>query len=668
TDYEAATRIRLPDGYSFRDGENQILEPTLMQKYVAYKVKINHRFGNFSGTGAGKTLSAILASRVIECHLAVIICPNAVVDQWAKDIKRTFPDSIIQKRKEAFNEKYDENKHKYLIINYDLLSQPYSPNLVLKLVKQRIDFVVLDEIHFTKKREKTNESKRRHIIEGMMTEVVNKNTDAYVLGLSATPVINELEEGKSILELITHKKYDDISTRPLTHNAVTLYKKLSLISIREILQYPVIPPKDVIVEVDIRKCDINIKKLKNNPLEVELLTIDAKIPEIIKHIQGPTIIYTQYVTGIISKLRSAVQAAGYSCAEYTGDDHTGLDIFKNKKVEVLIASNPISVGVDGLQHICNNLIINTLPWTNAGYQQLVGRLIRKGGKTDFVNIFVIKAKFVDQISDKEFEYDEKKWERILNKRTLADCAVDGILPWKNMVTPNRAMMEAVKWLERMVKGEISSVFRRDLYVELTPVEIKERIIKYGDFTRLNNQINNENSKTTHERMLRDPRIFDEYHRQYRDARKGWGIIPYDEIIKGIKQLFTSRMLATLQIGDFGCGEAKIMDAFGSERVYSFDHIAANSNVTACDMKNTGLPDDVLDVAVFSLSLMGRNWPDYIKEAKRCLEMNGYLLIAETTNSLRTRLVNLREILKQKGFEIYSDEERGDFTFIEAREV
>lgn len=216
--------------------------------------------------------------------------------------------------------------------------------------------------------------------------------------------------------------------------------------------------------------------------------------------------------------------------------------------------------------------------------------------------------------------------------------------------------------------KISSVFRRDLYVELTPVEIKERIRKYGDFTRLNNQINNENSETTHERMLRDPRIFDEYHRQYRDARKGWIIIPYDEIIIRIKQLFTSRMLATLQIGDFGCGEAKIMEAFGSERVYSFDHIAANNNVTACDMKNTGLPDDVLDVAVFSLSLMGRNWSDYIKEAKRCLALNGYLLIAETTNSLKTRLSDLRKILEEQGLDVYRDEERGDFTFIEARKV
>ena len=250
----------------------------------------------------------------------------------ATDIKKTFPDSIIQKRKEAFNEKYDEYRHKYLIINYDLFSQPYSSNLVLKLVKQRIDFVVLDEIHFTKKREKIDESKRRHVIEGMMTKITTNNTDVYILGMSATPVISELEEGKSLLQLITHKEYNDVSTRPIIHNAVTLYKKVSLISIRKIPQYPIIPPKDVIVEVDIRKCDINIKKLKNNPLEIELLTIDSKIPEIIKHIQGPTIIYTQYVTGIIPKLRKAVQAAGYSCAESTlGMTTPDLTYSKTKK-------------------------------------------------------------------------------------------------------------------------------------------------------------------------------------------------------------------------------------------------------------------------------------------------------------------------------------------------
>ena len=88
------------------------------------------------------------------------------------------------------------------------------------------------------------------------------------------------------------------------------------------------------------------------------------------------------------------------------------------------------------------------------------------------------------------------------------------MPEKNLVTPQQAAMEAVRWLEKLERGEISSVVRRDLYVELTPVEI-ERIRKYGDFTRFNNQINNENSETTHNRMLSDPSEWEEYHRQYK---------------------------------------------------------------------------------------------------------------------------------------------------------
>jgi superfamily II DNA or RNA helicase len=74
-----------------------------MQQYVAYKIKTNRCFGNFSGTGAGKTLSAILASRIVDSKMTVIICPNAIVDQWEKDIKNTFPDSVIITRKDAFN-------------------------------------------------------------------------------------------------------------------------------------------------------------------------------------------------------------------------------------------------------------------------------------------------------------------------------------------------------------------------------------------------------------------------------------------------------------------------------------------------------------------------------------------------------------------------------------
>ena len=60
SDYEGTQNIKIPQGFAFP------YPPTLMQLYVAYKVKTNQYFGNFSGTGAGKTLSAVLASHVID--------------------------------------------------------------------------------------------------------------------------------------------------------------------------------------------------------------------------------------------------------------------------------------------------------------------------------------------------------------------------------------------------------------------------------------------------------------------------------------------------------------------------------------------------------------------------------------------------------------------------
>lgn len=224
-------------------------------------------------------------------------------------------------------------------------------------------------------------------------------------------------------------------------------------------------------------------------------------------------------------------------------------------------------------------------------------------------------------------------------------------------------MELVNWLERLERGEISSVIRRNLEVQLAPVEIERRIVRYGDFTKLNNRINNELSETTNQIMRDNPEEWEEYHRQYRETRKTWTKIPYEEIIKRIKE-FSSRW----QIADFGCGEAKIMEAIGSNRVHSFDHVAINDKVIPCNMKAVPLNDGDLDIAVFSLSLMGRNWHDYIVEAKRCLVKNGYLLIAETTKSLKSRLTRLRDVLKEQGFEIYMDEERSQFTFIEARKL
>ena len=45
-----------------------------------------------------------------------------------------------------------------------------------------------------------------------------------------------------------------------------------------------------------------------------------------------------------------------------------------------------------------------------------------------------------------------------------------------------------------------------------------------------------------------------------------------------------------------------------------------------------------------------------------------LVNSKKTKSLKGRMSKLHEVLIEQGFEIYGDEERGDFIFIEAREL
>ena len=98
--------------------------------------------------------------------------------------------------------KRDEGKRQYLILNYDKFSLSDSPNLILELGKQKIDFVILDEIHFVKVRGESKDEKelnrivsQRHTnLVGLMTEIRQIKKHVKVLGMTGTPVINDLME------------------------------------------------------------------------------------------------------------------------------------------------------------------------------------------------------------------------------------------------------------------------------------------------------------------------------------------------------------------------------------------------------------------------------------------------------------------------------------------
>ncbi|MBP9886011.1 MAG: hypothetical protein KBF93_06925 [Leptospiraceae bacterium] len=88
-EYNEVLKYTPPEGYKFKH------EPNLMQKLTVFRLLKHHRYGNWSGTGAGKTLSFILSSRSVDARLTLLIGLNSTIEQLGKNILQAYPDSKV---------------------------------------------------------------------------------------------------------------------------------------------------------------------------------------------------------------------------------------------------------------------------------------------------------------------------------------------------------------------------------------------------------------------------------------------------------------------------------------------------------------------------------------------------------------------------------------------
>jgi ribosomal RNA-processing protein 8 len=163
------------------------------------------------------------------------------------------------------------------------------------------------------------------------------------------------------------------------------------------------------------------------------------------------------------------------------------------------------------------------------------------------------------------------------------------------------------------------------------------------------------SSTIKERLEKDKSEWYYYHKLYREKRGNWVEIPYIEISKQIKR-------EDWIVGDFGCGE-NLLSKEINNKVYSFDYVACDENVIACDISNVPIENEILDVAIFSLSLMGSNKEDYIKEANRTLKLSGFIFIAEPFKKWENKENELILLLENNGFECFPLKYSSDKKFI-----
>lgn len=665
-EFDAAQALELPKGYSFRfEPGGPIVAPNLMQRRVAVSLKDTRRFGNWSGMGAGKTLSAILSTRVTEANLTVICCPNAVVGNWEREIKKAFPASEVATKTwtPAWR---DQAAPHYLVLNYEAFQQPDSETrLVVFLDTNTVDFIVIDEIHYAKQREAGDlMSKRKRLVQGLVLESGKKNAELCVLGMSGTPVINTLQEGKSLIEMITGHRHDDLDTSPTVQNCMRLYQRLVTLGTRWRPEYE--------IQLDVKRIEIDcaadlgeIRAVSaGTTLDLEKVLTRLRLPTILENIKRgeKVLIYTHFVEEIAKVLFDAVRDAGHSAGMLTGetgDEDLSEFLKKNGRVDVLIASSRIGTGVDGLQRVCRKLIINCLPWTNAEYEQLVGRLYRQGSQFDHVEV-IIPVTYAN-VHGERWSYCESKLNRIDYKKSIADAAVDGVVPDGNLRTPTQAHQDILQWLGRLEDGQVATLARRQIVIPLSgePSAVKRRVAMYGDFTKINNRWYASSSDKTHARLEVNAEEWAHYHTLYREARKSWTVIPFEEEIRWLEQR------DPLVVGDFGCGEAIIAERVGAKHeVRSFDHVAVNATVTACDLAAVPMGDGELDGAIFCLSLMGSNFTDYLREAHRCLRLDGWLHIWESANYFDD-VAAFRAGLAKLGFDVTDPQQHGAFVCIRA---
>lgn len=240
--------------------------------------------------------------------------------------------------------------------------------------------------------------------------------------------------------------------------------------------------------------------------------------------------------------------------------------------------------------------------------------------------------------------------------------MDGVVPEGHLRTPAQAYQDVMGWLERLESGKVTSIVHPQIIVPLSDddePDVRRRKRRYGDFSTMNRSWNQSNSHEIHKRLQENPEEWEQYHTLYRQARKDWAVIPYEEIIRWCERR------SDYFIGDFGCGEAKLAEALSDRHtVYSFDHIAINQDVVECDIAHIPLDDETLDVAAFSLSLMGRNFTDYLREAYRTLKLDGSLHIIEATSRFRN-IADFTKGLKQLGFSVVETRDLWKFTHIHA---
>jgi len=637
--YEAheVEHLDIPSDWQFRPPgvrpEAKSFPPRLMQRLTAVRLRDteNRGIGNWSLMGGGKTVSAILSAAVLDSKLTVVICPNSTVDGWRDEIMRVFPSAAVTEEWAPPG----QAARRFVVLNVEQFQLADSETRIRKLLdRETPELVVLDEVHKFKQRDMAL-TRRREMMLAFLSTAAERSSKLKVLGLSGTPVINNLMEARSLIELCTLTHHTDLEITPTLPNAMRVHSRLARLGLRYRPDY--LKAFDGIrkVKLDVSHCLEHLRTASDRHA-AETILMEEKLGTIACEAAQRTVIYSELVTGVHEAIGAAVTTRGLRVGYFNGAEKAGLSYFKRGDVDILIASSALGTGVDGLQHCTNRLIIATLPWTSSDFDQLLGRFFRpkSDGTVGHAEV-VVPWTFLPPTASgtgREWSMDEARWRRIQYKSSLADTAVDGVLPEGELRTPEQAFKDLQTWLVRLESSAVSTPRREALRVPLGAPQREAVAGRVGDLTRFHARLASSRSETTHAALQDEPEQWFWYHTEVEEAAASWPFKPVEKCIEWLRRRAERRK--GLVVADLGCGLAKVHAALHTVcEVKSFDHVAYNANVTVANVAD-GIPLEQGSVDAVILSLMldwQKDWDRCLDEAARILALDGQLLLWETAS-------------------------------------